>query len=285
MRFPYGRQGAKMTGVSMLLLALCACGGGGGGGPATTAAPVTVVPAASTPVPTPTPSPTPSPVSAAPEQTAAPTPSPTSVAPISAGPGPLTVVSEGDSISLMWAGAHTGLYAAAHPSVTYYGNARGGARISDTGGGNGLVQRLPTLVGEKPTVVTLLIGANDLGDGQYPSTQAWLDALWSYVAAVKATGAKVAVGTILPICMPSMPDYDNRHKTRRPVVNAAIRAAVGTKIDAVYDLAADPVMGPDAAACDKTLFKDGLHPTEGADGGQGRIAAIYTRVVDKLLGY
>lgn len=273
-----------MTGMSMLMLvALGGCGGGGS--PATAAVtPVAVVPAAAAVAPaaaaTPAPVATPTP-----EALPAPAPSPTPVAPPAAGPGPLVVVSEGDSISLMWSGSHTGIYAAAHPSIVFHGNAKGGARINDANGGNGVVQRLPTLVAQKPTVVTLLIGANDLGDGQYASTGAWLDALWSYVASVKATGAKVAVGTVLPICMPSMQDYTNRNNERRVVVNAAIRDAVGTKIDGVFDLAADPVMGPDAAACDLTLYKDGLHPTEGKSGGQGRIAAIYTRTVDKLLGY
>jgi lysophospholipase L1-like esterase len=136
----------------------------------------------------------------------------------------------------------------------------------------------------KPTLVTVLIGANDLGDYQYASAQAWLNALWNYVAEVKAkTGAKVAVGTVLPICLPQYAAYNTTHKERRPIVNAAIRAAVGSKIDGVYDLAADPVMGPDEAACDTTLFKDGLHPSDGETGGQGRIAAIYARTVERLI--
>jgi hypothetical protein len=72
--------------------------------------------------------------------------------------------------------------------------------------------------------------------------------------------------------------------TNRAAFNKIIRAAVGTKIDAVYDFAADPVMGPDAAACDTTLYKDGLHPTDfGPGSGQSRLELIYAPVVDALL--
>lgn len=282
-----------MTGVSLLLLmGLSACGGGSagaGGAPATGSAPVTVVPAAPTPSPSPAAQPTPLPAPAPPvAATPAPVETPVAVpapAPTAAsGAEGAVVFSEGDSISMYWGGAHTGIFARTHPTAEFHGNAVGGARISDPVGGNGLVQRLAALRAAHPQVVTVLIGANDLGDGQYETTQAWLDALWSYVAQVKAgTGAKVALGTLLPICIPSMAYYTDRHAERRTVVNAAIRAAVGTRIDAVYDLAADPVMGPDAAACDRTLYKDGLHPTDGDTGGQGRIAAIYSRTVDALL--
>lgn len=204
-----------------------------------------------------------------------PPPQPTSTRPI--------VVAEGDSISLFWNGSYTGIYALRHPNVDVRGVAVSGSRITDGNGGNGMVQRRAGDLASGPKIVTVLIGANDLGDGQYATTQDWLNSLWAYVASVKATGAKVAVGTVLPICLPHIDWYTKRHQERRGIVNAAIRAAVGTKIDAVYDLAADPVMGPDEAACDLALYKDGMHPTEGADGGQGRMAAIYGRVVDRLL--
>ncbi|WP_193753041.1 SGNH/GDSL hydrolase family protein [Sphingomonas endophytica] len=197
------------------------------------------------------------------------------------------VVAEGDSISLFWNGSYTGIFALRHPNVDLRGAAVSGSRISDTGGGNGLVQRRATDMASNPELVTVQIGANDLGDGQYETAQDWLNALWAYVASVKATGAKVAVGTVLPLCFPSYPAYHNRHKERRPIVNAAIRQAlVDKRIDGVIDFAADPVMGPDEAACDKTLFKDGIHPTDGNTdlvGGSGKMALIYERAVDKML--
>jgi hypothetical protein len=43
-------------------------------------------------------------------------------------------------------------------------------------------------------------------------------------------------------------------------------------------------MGPDAAACDTTLYKDGLHPTDSTlDSGQRKIELIYAPVADALL--
>ncbi|WP_288938029.1 SGNH/GDSL hydrolase family protein [uncultured Sphingomonas sp.] len=274
-----------------MALGLSACGGNTSAG-----APVTVVGSATspatpapTPVPTPTPTPTPTPVPT-PTPTPAPTPTPTPAptpTPTASPPSSL-VLSEGDSISVFWGGSHTGLYAASHPNVSFAGKAVGGTRISDVAGGNGLVQRLTADLALRPGYVTILIGANDLGDSSYASTDQWLAALWSYVATVRATGAKVAVGTILPICAPQSAAYVTNHNTRRAIVNPAIRQAVGTRIDAVIDFAADPDIGPDAAACDTQWYKDGLHPTDGTgapnySGGQGRMARIYGQAVDQLI--
>lgn len=192
------------------------------------------------------------------------------------------LVSEGDSISIFWAGNHTGMYASAHPNVEFHGNAVSGSRITAAVSGNGLLQRRIADLALKPDYVTVFIGANDLGDGTYASPQAWLDALWSYVASIKASGAKVAVATLLPICKPDLPAYTSTNNARRAVVNPAIRQAVGTKIDAVIDFAADPAMGPDAAACDRKWYKDGLHPTEGT-GGQSVLARVYTQAVDGMM--
>lgn len=91
------------------------------------------------------------------------------------------LVAEGDSITLKWGGNYVGQYEAAHPKVKLTALAVAGSRISDTGGGNGMLQRLPTLIAAEPAVVSILNGANDLGDGQYPTPKAWLAALWSYV--------------------------------------------------------------------------------------------------------
>lgn len=196
------------------------------------------------------------------------------------------LVAEGDSITAEWGSNYDGLWRKAHPTAKFTALAVSGARISDPTGGNGLVQRLPSLLAAKPAAVSILIGANDLGDGQFATPQAWLDALWSVTAQVRATGAKVAVGTVQPICFTeaNLADYVARHAQRRPIVNAAIRAAIGSKIDAVFDVA--DALGGDRAPCtDRKLWKDGIHPSDsnGKDGGQDRVYAIYSPVVDKLL--
>nr|WP_246848159.1 DUF1996 domain-containing protein [Sphingomonas beigongshangi] len=215
----------------------------------------------------PAPAPSPTPVST-------PTPTPTPAPAALAG-----ILAEGDSISIDWGGSYVGIGKSLRPALAITGKAVGGSRITDTAGGNGLVQRFAADKALKPAVVTIFIGANDLGDGSYDTPQAWLDALWAYVAGWKATGAKVAVATVLPQC-----NYD-RHNQRRAIVNPAIRAAVGSKIDGVLDFAADDALGPDAAACDKSLYKDGLHPTDGGtdlSGGEGRLARIYIAGLDAL---
>lgn len=268
--------------ATMGAVILAGCGGGGGKkGPVTGGGPIIVVP---TPTPTPTPSPTPTPApSPTPTPVPTPTPSPTS------GPVGTTlkgVLSEGDSISYYWAGSHTGIYAASRPTVQFWGKAVGGSVLND------VVARFDAEVDLKPAVVTLMIGANDVLSvgaigSPYATAQDYLNALFAYAAKWRATGAKVIVGTILGQCQVGNPNNVNgRTNTNRVPVNAGIRAAVGTKIDGVYDFAADPVMGTDAAACDTTLFVDGVHPTAGVSGvldGQERLAPIYTAPVDRAL--
>lgn len=269
-----------------LILSFSACGGSAAGsGVSSSALPVAVVQApnaelaassaASSPAAAPTASATPGSVSFTAE------PAPLAVAPGSTSTTALKgVVAEGDSISVFWGGNYTGIFAAAHPKIAFTGLAVGGAGISDVGGGNGLVQRLPKLIALKPAVVTILIGANDLPGKRYASTWAWLDALWAYVAEVKATGAKVIVGTVLPICLPQYPDLTASQKERRAVANDAIRAEVGKRIDGVFDLARDPTVGNDEAACDTTIYSDGLHPTAK---GQEAIAKVYSTAVEAAL--
>lgn len=280
----------RMLMVGPVGLALVACGGTGTDSsasiPVVTAGAGQPIPEPTpTPTPTPTPSPTPTPT---PMPTPTPTPAPSPTPTPTPTPAPITalrgVVAEGDSISVFWPGSYTGIYARTHPTVEYRGTAVGGAGIDNPGNGNGLIQRLAADLALHPAVVTVLIGANDLGGAE--SVDSWLASLWSYSAAVKATGAKVVICTVLPIYIPSNPTYTTIHNSRRVIANAAIRAAVGTRIDAVVDFAADPVMGPDGAARDNSLYIDGVHPTDATVAvmdGQTRLAAIYAPVLDNVL--
>lgn len=206
------------------------------------------------------------------------------------------LVSEGDSISVTWGscsgGNHTAMFALCRTAtVTHCGLAVGGSVLGSPTDANGLTNptRLAKVDDCAPNLVTVLIGANDLVSWNPAWTaDTWLARLWGYVATLKAKGYKVAVGTILPQYQPNSPvaNYTAEFNARRKVVNTAIKAAVGSKIDAVIDFAADPVIGPDAAAQDKALYYDGIHPTDGCGlgcGGQGRLAAVYAPVVDKLL--
>ena len=210
------------------------------------------------------------------------TPTPTPSTPV--------IVSEGDSISVRMAATHIAAYADSHRDVPFHGNAVGGSAVRGNGG-NDLDSRLPADLGMKPTVVTLLIGANDMtshrdidytGAGRHPAPDAWLASLWGYVGQVKASGARVALGTLLPQCYPSNALFTAAFNQRRGAVNAAIRAALGSRIDAVIDYAADPAIGDDADACDPAVFYDGLHPTTAA---QSRMYALYRPAVEALVAH
>jgi lysophospholipase L1-like esterase len=206
-----------------------------------------------------------------------PTPTPT------AGPvgGTLSgVLDEGDSISVFWPGNHTGIWAAAHPTVPFYGRAIGGSGLED------VLARYDADVVFKPQVVTLLIGANGVSSIGYDwygwkSPQAYADGIFAWAAKWRATGAKVYVGTVLAQCQAGNPNNSNTtNNSNRAPINTAIRAGVGTKIDGVIDYAADPIIGTDAAACDTALFSDGVHPTVD---GQAKMALLYGAVVDRAI--
>lgn len=196
------------------------------------------------------------------------------------------VLAEGDSISIFWGGNYTGIFAATKPGLRMKGAAVGGARLNMEDGGNGLIQRRSADLSHHPKVLTVLIGANDLGTYVYPTGKAYTDALFAYVAPFRAAGTKVAVATILARRAPTTVAYDAIHNARRVEANKLIRAAVGKQIDAVIDFAADPVMGTDSAPLDTTLYLDGVHPTNACAlgcGGQGKLAVIYKAAVDALL--
>jgi len=186
--------------------------------------------------------------------------------------------SEGDSISVTWGGNYTGIYARSRPEIRH-------CALSSGGGIDAIAARADKVIACNPAVLTVLVGAHGLAERA--GTEHFLRKLFAYSDALRAHGIRVAVATILPEYHPENPQYDAIFSRRRAEANAAIRGAVGSHIDAVIDFAADPVMGPDIAARDTHLYRDGTHPTDGCGigcGGQGKLAAIYKPVVDRLLG-
>ena len=187
--------------------------------------------------------------------------------------------SEGHSISVSWAGNYTGVYANSRPGVRHCALASGG-------GIEQIALRVDKVLDCKPNVLTVLVGAHGLGGGPTPVAD-FLGKLFAYSDGLRAKEIKVAVATVLPEYHADNPAYDRTFNARRVEVNEGIRAGVGRHIDAVIDFAADPVMGPNSAAQDKSLYQDGTHPTYACGfgcGGQGKLAAIYAPVMDQLLG-
>ena len=133
---------------------------------------------------------------------------------------------------------------------------------------------IPAAKGARKFILSVLIGANDLG--AYSSEANYITALAAYCDARRAAGWLVVVCTLLP--------RDNggdsaTHNTRRVGVNTAINTWVSTHADAVADFAADATMGPDAAASDVTYYSDGLHPTAA---GQALLEPILRVVINAL---
>ena len=160
---------ASQTSVIALcaILALTGCGGGSGGSSGQSVSP---------PSPAPTPAPTPAP----PPPSPPPPPTPT---------GP-DVLSEGDSISVFWGGNHTGIYASTRPNLSFRGLAVGGSGMAQ------LEARKAVVLNAHPKVVTVFDCANDMLN--FATAQDFVTVLFSYVADVRATGAKVAVATVSP---------------------------------------------------------------------------------------
>lgn len=128
----------------------------------------------------------------------------------------------------------------------------------------------------RAVVLTVLIGRNDLV-GYGGGAAAYADDLARYIAVMRGAGAdRVVVGTLLPSDWAAFVGP-------RAALNAILRKPGWAKahgIDALADFAASPVMGPDAAAADKSLFADGIHPT---DRGYALLAPIYGAAVEAAM--
>lgn len=128
----------------------------------------------------------------------------------------------------------------------------------------------------RQVVLTVLIGRNDLV-GYNGGAAAYAEDLARYIGAMRAAGAdRVVVGTLLPS------DW-SAFVGPRAALDAILRRpgwAGAHGIDALADFAASPVMGPDAATADKTLYADGIHPT---DRGYELLAPVYGAAVEAAM--
>lgn len=244
---------------------LAACGGGEASPPLSPPAPI-----GQTPSETPTPSPTPS-------ATPSPAPRPTPTYPNPADDGVTVVVAEGDSISVDYSGYYAGYFKLQHPELEYHILAVGGSGM-DT-----MVAREETVQKLNPDIVTVFIGANDLGSA--PSARAYFDRLVAYVTPLRDRGSKVWVATNLPLSIAGNPAYTNNHNALRGPLADLLKQAVGKQIDGVIDFGGDPVMGQLTAPSNGQLYSDGVHPTERSSGlgGHDYLYAIYEQAMKQAL--
>jgi lysophospholipase L1-like esterase len=146
-------------------------------------------------------------------------------------------------------------------------------------------------LGNSKNVVLIEGGTNDLHSTTPAAAYARLQALAADVRAVDPQ-ATIIVSTVTPRITPGdQADIDAYNSLLRAEFNRQLpwttAAAHGPNIagtidaDFLWDVTADPVMGPAAAASDFNLYRDGLHPTTA---GHQQMAASLSPLLTALCG-
>jgi hypothetical protein len=126
-------------------------------------------------------------------------------------------------------------------------------------------------------VLVIQAGSNDLrkdisAKNMYADTMKMVDA-------AQAKGFVTVVATILPNSTATHM-WDASDEVERLAYNSLVRKnAAGA--DAVADVAANTTMGSHAALSDKSLYKDGVHPT--AEATEKHLEPIYTKAILKAI--
>lgn len=172
-------------------------------------------------------------------------------------------VAEGDSqcsIGLSTGPAFPQLYSTSRHGVQERTRAISGSVLAD------LVTRAAgtdaLLVGGVRNVLSVILGNDNFHayTNYGGSRTAYVAAVASYLDARRAAGWKVVLCATCPRTDASI--YSRvGFNTDNHLSNATFSTWVGTHCDAYCDFMADPVMGPDAAAADTTLYVDGTHVT------------------------
>lgn len=135
---------------------------------------------------------------------------------------------------------------------------------------------LQTKKAGRVAILSVLIGRNDLV-GYIGGPSAYAEDIARYIAEMRGAGIdKVIVGTLLPSTWDAF-------TAPRDALNAIITSpgwAKANGVDAVAHFAASPTMGDDDAAANKTLFADGIHPT---NKGYAALAPIYGAAVRDVI--
>lgn len=142
-------------------------------------------------------------------------------------------------------------------------------------------QRLPAieaiplgLRASEIAIFTIYAATNELGQVGVSVSQ-FIATYTTYLTAVRAAGySLIGVGTLLPSTI-------SGYNIKRNAANAIMATWPGAGIcDFLFDFAADPIMGPDAAASDTTYYIDGIHATTA---GQAILKDIYKAAVEAYL--
>jgi lysophospholipase L1-like esterase len=174
-------------------------------------------------------------------------------------------VSEGDSITAVSGWAYWGAYTSLPGYTSKFNQATSGYTLRD------IAARAATLdariVPGAHNVMTLLIGANGLGDTTtYPSVNTWIAEMKTYCDARRAAGWFLVIATVLPQGFGS---GVNEHNVRRNIVNPELRLWTtsgsiqpGKHADMILNFDADPIMGVDnSKGLYPTYWGDDVHPS------------------------
>ena len=164
--------------------------------------------------------------------------------------GQTIIVAEGSSSAVTFNSSFNGLYRNSRTNFDeWHASAIGGSGI------NSLTDRIDKVKAKNADVVSVYIGANDLGS--YPTVDAFTDKLRSYAEQLRERGTKVLVFTLPNKLVKGGTDHNhnNLRKQLKPIFEGA------DWIDGYVDFAGHSVMGADSAPLDIKLFKDGIHAT------------------------
>jgi hypothetical protein len=188
------------------------------------------------------------------------------------------LVAEGDSITGAFSYSYPYLFGS-HASPALYGvdYAISGSTIASMNSRASTVDGIiPPNTQGREFILSVLIGANDLSSSYSgpggTGVSGWLADLATYLDARRAAGWKVVLCTVLPRTASGF-------NAARDAANTTLRTWVGVHADALCDFAADPTMGPDAAASNTTYYADGTHPTAA---GQAILEPIYQAAINSI---
>lgn len=183
---------------------------------------------------------------------------------------PTVIVIEGDSITASNAtngdpNSYARLWATGVTGRTINNFAVGGSTLSS------MAARSAAVSAADPDLAYVLIGANDLSS----DTSAYLAQLWAYTDPFRNAGCRVIVGTVLPRGAGA-----TGWEAKRGPFNAALRAAVGVKIDDIVDFDTSP-MGAADAHTNAAYYPDALHPS---NAGHALLRRTFAPVMNHWLG-
>jgi acyl-CoA thioesterase-1 len=161
--------------------------------------------------------------------------------------------------------------------VARYSDQTSAIQVLDEGvGGEGVARgltRLPgVLAADRPEVLLLMEGVNDLNGVGAPAIRTVVDALRSMVRVARGRGVQVFVATLLPQRAGAQRAYS---VALIDPINAQIRAMASDEGAVLVDL----YQGFGASA-DPWIGADGLHPTEA---GMDRVAEIFFEALRERL--